>query len=335
MLTSSCPQFSDAARLLSFYQEWLDDLFPKATFLDALAMVEKTGHKTIIRNERLKWIEEGKPKAAVNADEDDLFGGETVPRQPSRIAPIFETSNSAARQATPSNPNDDLFGDEDIYNATPRRDRQPQTGASADVPDDDDLDALMAEAEASGTTQAKSTSTSTTTMPTFGSIFGGGTAFAKPAPPQPSGDFDDDDLDALMAEAEDLSASAPRGGGHVSIFGGGKPKEVIPIEDDDDDLDALMAEAEAQVAPPAKAIDSVNATPALPSKTGGGGKGKEPEKPTGQDDEEDELNALMAEAEGPAPTACNAAASKPKDEQQKGKDFEDEEEAMAEMDGLW
>ena len=199
---------------------------------------------------------------------------------------------------------------------------------------DDDLDAMMAEAEASGTTQDKGTTKST--VPAFGSIFGGPVATsARPAPPKPSEEFDDDDLDALMAEAEGQSASVPAAGGHTSIFGGGKPKETVLIEEDDDDLDALMAEAEAQVAAPAKANGGVKETPAVSSSTAEVGKGKEAEKPTGQDIEDDELNALMAEAEGPAPTASNTAASKPNDEQKKGKDFEDDEEAMAEMDGLW
>ncbi|GJC97019.1 chromosome segregation in meiosis protein 3 [Colletotrichum higginsianum] len=55
-------EFSDAARLLTFYQLWLDDLFPKAKFLDALAMVEKAGHKKQIALKRMDWINEGKPK---------------------------------------------------------------------------------------------------------------------------------------------------------------------------------------------------------------------------------------------------------------------------------
>jgi replication fork protection complex subunit Csm3/Swi3 len=38
-------EWSDAERLLSFYQDWLHDLFPKARFVDALGMVEKAGHK--------------------------------------------------------------------------------------------------------------------------------------------------------------------------------------------------------------------------------------------------------------------------------------------------
>ncbi|PKS12373.1 hypothetical protein jhhlp_000577 [Lomentospora prolificans] len=49
-------EFADAARILSLYQLWLDDLFPKAKFSDALSMVEKAGHKTILLKTRREWI---------------------------------------------------------------------------------------------------------------------------------------------------------------------------------------------------------------------------------------------------------------------------------------
>jgi replication fork protection complex subunit Csm3/Swi3 len=245
-------QFSDADRLLSFYREWLDDLFPKATFLDALAMVEKAGHKTMMRNQRLKWIDEGRPKATVEDEEQFEDRPPTAPRQPSRIAPIFEKTTQE-RPKTPTA--DDLFGDEDIYNATPQPNRAAPRPV-ADIPDDDDLDALMAEAEASTNTQQQS------------SIFGNGPS---KRPSQPSGEPDDDDLDALMAEAD--AQTAP----HKPNNNDKRPERNN--EDDDDDLEALMAEAEAQAPPP-------NNT---------------------------------------------AATSKAKADE----DLLDDEEAMAEMDGLW
>ncbi|CCC08672.1 putative CSM3 protein [Sordaria macrospora k-hell] len=208
-------EFSDAARLLSFYQEWLDDLFPKATFVDALAMCEKAGHKTTLRNARLKWIAEGKPRSTGAEDEEDGDREEqssAAPIQPTRMAPIFEKAAGARSKTPTADDDDDLFGDDDIYNATPRR-NQPTT-ASGDVPDADDMDALRAEAEF-GTVS--------------GSIFGGGATAKRP---QATEVPDDDDLDALMAEAD-------RG---------------PPPQEDDDDLDALMAEAEMHAAlPPPKA----------------------------------------------------------------------------------
>ncbi|KAM7188827.1 Replication Fork Protection Component Swi3 domain containing protein [Naviculisporaceae sp. PSN 640] len=356
-------EFSDAARLLSFYQQWLDDLFPKATFLDALAMVEKAGHKTQLKLNRMKWIDDLKPKPSVSTslDDDDPFAepDSAVPRQPSRIAPIFEKATSAAAAlgaGTSGNDHpgdDDLFGDDDIYNATPKRDVQSRP-AGDDVPDDDDLDALMAEAEANETTAQNKDTTRRTVPTSFGSIFGGGGVTAsKPAPqPTPSAEPDDDDLEALMAEAEaeaQVKPAPPQNtGGSTSIFGGGaKPKEApatIELDDDDDDLDALMAEAEAMAAPPtSKPKDAATETTAPPTSAAAGEKSNEAEKPkaiASEDYEDDDLDALMAEAEAQGlSSTSHAAASKPTEGQRNDKDkdtsFENEEEAMAEMDGLW
>ncbi|KAH7312082.1 replication fork protection component Swi3-domain-containing protein [Rhexocercosporidium sp. MPI-PUGE-AT-0058] len=171
-------EYSDASKLLSFYQIWLDDLFPKARFLDALAMVEKMGHKKRIQMMRMEWINEGKPQTVHEdsiSDEPALVkendGREkTAPR----VAPIFENVGGD-RLKTPT-PNDNSGADidmdgGDLYDATPRAPRQrsveeavSQTdslfgGTGASIfgpaktvvdefgPDDDELDALLAEEE--------------------------------------------------------------------------------------------------------------------------------------------------------------------------------------------
>ncbi|KAG6355488.1 hypothetical protein INS49_003450 [Diaporthe citri] len=194
-------EWGDASRLMSFYQEWLDDLFPKAKFLDALAMVEKAGHNKMMQKMRVDWINEGRPKSNVTADggDDDETAGEqqqefeaAAPRQADRIAPIFERTASGARPGTP--PVEDPFED-DIYGATPMGAKKNNMAAQAGgEPDQDELDALMAEMEQEPSVPAR---------PTGGaakSIFGDGKpkAAEKPKPTEP----DDDDLDALMAEAE-------------------------------------------------------------------------------------------------------------------------------------
>ncbi|KAK1776354.1 replication fork protection component Swi3-domain-containing protein [Copromyces sp. CBS 386.78] len=312
-------EFSDAARLLSFYQEWLDDLFPKATFVDALAMCEKAGHKTTLRNARLKWIAEGKSRSTGVEDEEDGDREErssAAPIQPTRMAPIFEKA-AGARSKTPTADDDDLFGDDDIYNATPRRD-QP-AAVPGDVPDDDDMDALMAEAEFGAAPGANKTTNNGTVS---GSIFGGGATAKRP---QTTEVPDDDDLDALMAEAESYRPSTTNNGsvfGNTSIFGGGKDKPATapPPEEDDDDLDALMAEAEMHAALPIKATEKV---PTSKEQTGG--------KEGGQNasDDEDDLDALMAEAEAYTKTT-NTQPAQPKNVDE---DLE-AEAAMAEMDGF-
>ncbi|KAK6088957.1 chromosome segregation in meiosis protein 3 [Seiridium cupressi] len=268
-------EFSDTARLLSFYQLWLDDLYPKAKFLDALGMVEKAGHTRSMRIARMDWINEGKPKNSVDEDDDaDLHGeeeGREARRFPARVAPIFQ--NSGRQSERPKTPSiDDLFGDDDLYDATPRASRNIIPGTEA------------------ATTQS------------------GG------APD------DKEDLDALMAE-EEAQRAAP-----VSIFGNGQPQPKPisrPVAPEDDDLDAIMAEAEA-TSVPSKSTTSKPQTQA-------------------QDAEEDDLDALMAEAEaetrGPIPaSSIHPGASKNNGASLSttGVDADaDEEEAMAEMDGLW
>ncbi|KAK4161214.1 putative chromosome segregation in meiosis protein 3 [Cladorrhinum sp. PSN259] len=325
-------EFSDAARLLSFYQEWLDDLFPKAAFLDALAMVEKAGHKTTMRNARLKWIDEGKPKSAEDLEEEQeaefpiyTSTGGAAPK-PARVAPVFEKAAAAAaaaqsKEKTPAPGNDDLFGDEeDVYGATPRANNSTEAPAQQDVPGEDDLDALMAEAEGTAPAPAKKVAPPAASR----SIFGNGSK------PSSSGDMpDDDDLDALMAEAEaqqpqqqtaPSKPQPPQPRTTTSIFGDGSSKAPAPApaltrndfgdDDDDDDLDALMAEAE-----------SFNGPSAPPTKSAEKAKRVE-------GDGEDDLDALMAEAEA-------QATSSKKTQEAPAPSFDEDEEAMAEMDGLW
>ncbi|GFP52908.1 chromosome segregation in meiosis protein 3 [Trichoderma asperellum] len=195
-------EFSDASRLLSFYQLWLDDLFPKARFLDALAMVEKAGHKKALVTARNEWINEGRPKAS-NDDDDELGIGAV-----------------------------NINEDDDLYDATPRGARRfvnmlrdapvppAPLPANDDMPDDDDLEALMAEAESmdrgklltvtTGTAAATAAKQNTTTTTTTTTSANG-----------PEADDDDDYLEALIAEAEaqDEQQPAQKRAGEGSALG--------------------------------------------------------------------------------------------------------------------
>ncbi|KAE8348189.1 replication fork protection component Swi3-domain-containing protein [Aspergillus coremiiformis] len=59
-------EFTDAARLLNFYQLWLDDLFPRAKLADGLSMIEKLGHHRRLQIMRREWIEEEKPRVQMD-----------------------------------------------------------------------------------------------------------------------------------------------------------------------------------------------------------------------------------------------------------------------------
>lgn len=134
-------EFSDAARLLSFYQLWFDDLFPKAKFLDAAAMAEKAGHKKYMRMKRMEWIDEGKPKPAGMEGEDDienLFGDlidqpeeRSAAIFPSRIAPIFQNAGSERPRTPQQDDVPDEMDMDDLYNATPKAPKTTQPASTS------------------------------------------------------------------------------------------------------------------------------------------------------------------------------------------------------------
>lgn len=282
---------------------------PKFRFLDALAMVEKAGHRVVMRKARADWIDEGKPGWEKKAAEDDEDGADRLPRdRPTTptasglppVAPIFKTAatiNGTAQDDVP-----DI--DEDIYGASPRVASSRTVGAlgltpsgsifgrsAAPFADDDDLDALMAEAEAegpgprTGASKLKPTAAATD-VPGDEDIYG---ATPLPAP----------------------SIFGPRLTGPVGDGEGVRPRPV-PAEDNllDEDLDALMAEAEAEtsttvarnvqkdhgsekVASPLKSVPASAASDRTTSATAV----PTPAIADGGDDEFDDLDALMAEAE--------------------------------------
>jgi replication fork protection complex subunit Csm3/Swi3 len=171
------------ARLLNTYQLWLDDLFPKAKFMDGVSMIEKLGHKKRMQMMRREWIQEGKPKPPRDDDEEDFVipTEDAVPadtsagnteEQPSIVESRPETQQT---EGAPARNNHNPFGEEE--------------------PDEDELDALLAESE-SAPVSATATSKQNNT------------------PPAEDQEPDEDELDALMAE-DATNDSVPK-----SLFGG-------------------------------------------------------------------------------------------------------------------
>lgn len=165
-------EWGDANRLLVFYQNWLDDLYPKAQFLDALGMVEKLGHKKLVAGQRGEWILEGKRKERGDDDDGEM---QTIEELDAQVNPTSRAKTPAEDRGVPD--------DADLYEATPSRQR---TVPVVNEPDEEDLDALMAESA----TQDKPT---------------------RVLPSRPHEEPDGDDLDALMAETEshDAGGKAP------------------------------------------------------------------------------------------------------------------------------
>ncbi|KAF3927551.1 hypothetical protein AA313_de0204513 [Arthrobotrys entomopaga] len=61
-------ELSDIKRLLTFYQIWADNLYPKAKFQDAIDIIDKLGSSRSMHNKREEWIEEEKMQ---QMDEDN------------------------------------------------------------------------------------------------------------------------------------------------------------------------------------------------------------------------------------------------------------------------
>ena len=130
------------------YQLWLDDLYPRAKFADALAIIEKLGHTKRMQVMRKAWIDEGKPKDAgyddmdMNIDEDRLESDKT-------------SKDAAAATDTQAEEDnyDDLFmrgpsaepGQSDKNGKENEASLFISDDEQADEPPMDDLDLLLAE----------------------------------------------------------------------------------------------------------------------------------------------------------------------------------------------
>nr|OQO17082.1 hypothetical protein B0A51_13380 [Rachicladosporium sp. CCFEE 5018] len=178
-------EFSEISRMLNLYQLWLDDLYPKAKFRDALSMVEKLGHSKRMQVSRHDAGASARTNGYVQDDEDD---GEPI--FPDRDRDVLSAGQAGK---PPNNDSEDPPDDEldallaenanDVQPVARRQQPQPAHRGpfeDDDEPDEDELDALMAAASGPGSTMA-----------------------TKPALNKSRvGDDDDDfdDLDALMAE---------------------------------------------------------------------------------------------------------------------------------------
>ena len=209
-------EFTDISRLLNMYQLWLDDLYPRAKFRDALTMVEKVGHSKRMQITRRAWMDDTKP----NRRE----------KSPERVGDV--EMSGALHGAGQVGSGQDQSADDDVFGEGWNCE-QPQSNARSvneqnDVPEEGDLDALMA--ENSNSAQVKQAGKS---LPPA----------VRRGPFQEDDDGpDDDELEALLAESN-VSASGPSGDQTQKQD---HQQRRAPFEEDDDDnadnLDALMAE---------------------------------------------------------------------------------------------
>ncbi len=145
-------QYKDLTRLLNFYQLWLDDLYPRAKFADALAIIEKLGHTKRMQTMRREWINEGKPRNSRIEDTDppqkvltenipSQGAASNVDRRGGRVesATFADSPTTQPRQRPRTPPGDTLEADDDLYSATPGAVRKTKPPPQRAVPNDDIL----------------------------------------------------------------------------------------------------------------------------------------------------------------------------------------------------
>ena len=196
-------EFDDIARLLNTYQLWLDDLYPRAKFKDALGMVEKLGHSKRMQVTRKTWLDETKPHRR-----DEIL---------ERVGDVEMSGALSGKVAEGSE--ETLFRD--------IADAQTTTGAAVldatvpdapDAPDEDELDALLAQNETSA-------SATTVQKPTV-----------RRGPFEE--DDDEDELDALLAEQPSVQLYQSA----LSLNkGANRPTRHGHFEDDTADEEEAMA----------------------------------------------------------------------------------------------
>lgn len=256
-------EFSDVARLLNYYQLWLDDLYPRAKFADGLQLVEKAGHSRRMQVARKEWIDEGKPgyirereaKKKAEKEErerekepDELYAGDETMMSGANNEPLIDGTAEG---------DDSLFIPDSRTKDTAEED-------DAGLPEDDELDALLAEQDLHTSTRSIS------------------------APKRIIEDDSEgeDDLDALLAQQENRHKVSVPDGSAAAL-----ESKSSPVDEDDedmDDLDALLAEQEQRSRPPA--VQEVTGVPSQDKTVSGL---EEDEFPM----DDDELDALLADQE--------------------------------------
>lgn len=123
--------------MLNMYQLWLDDLYPRAKFADALAIIEKVGHTKRMQIMRKDWINEGKPRQTREKDDEDV--DEVIPDM-TAAQEGAEGMDGIENDGTSAVPRRDLDGHD-----RPLQSRIDAETTASDGPDEDELDALLAE----------------------------------------------------------------------------------------------------------------------------------------------------------------------------------------------
>lgn len=296
MLKGKGHEFSDAARLLNYYQMWLDQLYPRAKFADALQLVEKAGHTKKLQMYRKSWIDEGKPGYVRREDVEQAVEMQDTAQNESS-APAQVERGGAPEQEIEEDLEALFFAGGDAH------DEQNVGG-----PDEDELDALLAQGNEAPT---KPTIKRTAEVESEGEddldalLAQQDTRRRKPSPIVE----EEDELDALMEEHR-AAANKPRR----------EASQQAQEADEGDELDAILND-EPQPQPVVKPSDAPNDASASDH--------------FDLDDDMDDLDALLAYQEtAPEPglPPMSNHASAPKSKSQNREDTQPSTEEVPELD---
>jgi replication fork protection complex subunit Csm3/Swi3 len=183
-------EFSDVARLLNYYQLWLDGLYPRAKFADGLQLIEKVGHSKRMNVTRKEWVDEGKPGYI-----RDQLPTKYDAEQEEMGSKVAQQDDAEKDTAAPDQGNaDNLFF---------RDSKRAEEDVGRAQPEDDELDALLAENEASMKQASKPLNEDSEGDDDLNALLAEQAAKTRPTAitNQVSTPIDDeDDLDALLAE---------------------------------------------------------------------------------------------------------------------------------------
>jgi replication fork protection complex subunit Csm3/Swi3 len=202
-------EFSDISRLLNTYQLWLDDLFPRAKFKDALGDVEKVGHSKRMQVMRRAWLDATKPQQRDATPEKD---GDFVMNGALPIDGINRDQASTPEEGNEVTPIDSLHPKGDQNSSL-------RNGRSTDAPDDDELDALLAGDNNSGHVAT-------------------GQGLQHTKGPFEEDWEDEDELDALLAAEPTATAGITSSGGSARVNGASESRGLF--EDDFADEEEAM-----------------------------------------------------------------------------------------------
>lgn len=227
-------EYSDAKRILNFYQLWADDLYRKANFRDTISIVEKLGHTKRVQIARNQYLDDYLPK--------------NIPQEIAEEIARQENANNERAQ------NDD----DDLYTEGPRKQgtsdqMQGENGGSLFLggvdsddepsgaqPDDAELDALLEEEES----EARMLDAGPTAPKAIGKQSTGDDEFDEFGDGLEAIDDWDEVMDGAGPSMQSQSQTADVGA-RASIFGGTtteKPSNAGTAPPDDvDDEDALEA----------------------------------------------------------------------------------------------